>query len=93
MEWNEVSPDQDDWIKQINVTAYYGNVIVGSLVYCGEESGWYSVIEGSLDYLPEADTEEQAKEEMIDKLCSHFESEINYYRELTDSLEELKIRI
>lgn len=84
----EVSPEQDNWEKQIDIFAYYGNVVVASIVYCGEEIGWQSVIDGHIDYM-DAETEKEAKLEMKDKLESHFESEINYYRELTEMLEEL----
>lgn len=88
MEWDEVTPDQDDWEKQVNLIAYYGNLIVGSIVYCGSEIGWQFVIDGRMDFL-DAETEEEAKQELKDRLEDHFESEINYYRELTEMLNEL----
>lgn len=88
MEWEEVTPVQNDWEKQINLKAYYGNLLVGSIVYCGSEIGWQSVIDGNMDFL-DAETAEEAKHEMKDRLENHFESEINYYRELTEMLNEL----
>lgn len=45
MKWKEVVPEQDDWEKQIDIVAYYGSITVGSIVYCGEEIGWQSVID------------------------------------------------
>ena len=67
MEWEDVTPEQEDWLKQLNITAYYGNKVVGSIVFCGDEVGWQSVIDGSVDFM-DAETEEQAKEEMLSEL-------------------------
>lgn len=86
MEWKEVNPEQSDWKKQIDVMAYYGSRKIGSIVLCDE--GWEYVIDGSIDFL-EAETEDEAKKEMIERLDEHFVDEINYYRELRESLEEL----
>lgn len=88
MVWNEVTPCQDDWERQINVMAYYETINVGSIVYCGSEIGWQSVIDGSMDLL-DTETEEQAKSEMIDRLDNHFEGQINYFTELKENLEDL----
>lgn len=87
MEWIEVHPEQSDWKKQINIVAYYGSQTIGSIV-CSD-IGWEYVIDGSIDFL-DAETEEKAKEEMLERLEEHFEDEINYYRELIDSLGELR---
>lgn len=86
MEWKEVYPEQSDWKKQIDVMAYYGSCKMGSIVLC--DDGWNYVIDGSIEFL-EAETEDEAKKEMIERLDEHFEDEINYYQELRDSLEEL----
>lgn len=88
MEWKEVEPHQNDWERQIDIVAYDDMVTIGSIVYCGEEIGWQSVIDGGMDFL-DAETEEDAKSEMIDYLDSYFEGQINYYSELRESLEEL----
>ena len=88
LEWKEVKPQQTDWERQIDIVGYYGDVVIASLVYYGEEIGWQSVIAGEMNFL-NADTEEEAKSEMIDALDSHFEGEINYYSELRESLCEL----
>ena len=88
MEWKEVAPEQADWEKQIDIVAYYGSVTMGSIVYCGGEIGWQSVIDGHMDYM-QAESIEAAKAEMIDRLDSHFTDEINYYKDLQDSLDEL----
>lgn len=84
LEWKEVEPEQEDWKKQIDVVAYYG-----SIVYCGEENGWQSVIDGRMNFL-NAESLEDAKEEMIDVLDDHFTDQINYYKELQESLGELR---
>lgn len=86
MEWKEVNPEQSGWKKQIDVMAYYGSHKIGSVVLCDE--GWEYVIDGSIDFL-EAETEDEAKKEMIERLDEHFVDEINYCRELRESLEEL----
>nr|DAP02047.1 MAG TPA: hypothetical protein [Caudoviricetes sp.] len=88
MEWKEVEPEQTDWEKQINIVAYYGSVTIGSIVYCGEKTGWQSVIDGSMDYMV-AESLEEAKQEMIDVLDNHYTDKLNYYKELQESLDEL----
>ena len=50
LEWKEVEPEQEDWKKQIDVVAQYGALVIGSIVYCGEEIGWQSVIDGHMDF-------------------------------------------
>lgn len=65
MEWKEVEPEQSDWEKQVNIVAYYGSVTIGSIVYCGDEIGWQSVIDGRMDFM-QAKSLEDAKREMID---------------------------
>lgn len=86
MEWKEVSPEQSDWEKQIDVMAYYGSHKIGSIVICGED--WKYVIDGRIDFL-EAETEDEAKKEMIERLDEYFVDEINYYQDLRESLDEL----
>ena len=88
MKWKEVEPEQEDWEKQIDIVASYGSVTIGSIVYCGEEIGWQSVIDGHMDFM-EATSIEAAKEEMIDKLDNYFTDQINYYKELQESLNDL----
>ena len=89
MKWKEVAPEQEDWEKQIDIVAYYGSITIGSIVYCGGEIGWQSVIDGSMAFM-QAESLEDAKKEMIDILNEHFTDQINYYQDLQDSLEELK---
>lgn len=88
-EWKEVEPEQEDWERQIDIVAYYGDLVIGSIVYCGEEIGWQSVIDGHMDFL-QAESLEDAKEEMINVLESHCEDQIAYYKELQESLDELR---
>ena len=89
LEWKEVEPEQEDWERQIDIVAYYGDLVIGSIVYCGEEIGWQSVIDGHMDFL-QAESLEDAKEEMINVLESHCEDQIAYYKELQESLNELR---
>lgn len=86
MEWKEVNPEQSDWTRQIDIIAYYGRQKIGSIVLC--DDCWNYVIAGNIGFL-EADTEDDAKKEMIERLDEYFVDEINYYQELRDSLEEL----
>lgn len=88
LKWVEVDPEQNDWEIQYDLVAYDGNVTIGSIVYCGEEIGWQSVIEGHMEYL-EAETLAEAKDEMIFALENHCDDQINYYKELQESLDEL----
>ena len=80
MEWIDVSPGQEDWVKQIDIMAYYGNLKVGSLVL-HEEDYWLDVIDGHETDL-DARSPEEAKEEMKEVLEQHFDEQINYYEEL-----------
>lgn len=91
MEWKEVGPEQSDWKRQIDVTAYYGSQKIGSIVFCADGS-WDYVIDGQI-YSLEAETEKEAKEEMAERLDNYFEDEINYYTELRESLEELQFSL
>lgn len=88
LEWKEVAPEQEDWKKQIDIVAYYGSITIGSIVYCGEEIGWQSVIDGHMDCM-QAESLEDAKREMIDMLDNHCTDQINYYKDLQESLDEL----
>lgn len=91
LEWKEVEPEQKDWEQQIDVVAYYGDVTIGSIVYCGGEIGWQSVIDGRMDFI-QAESLEDAKKEMIDILDNYCTDQINYYHDLQDSLEDLNDR-
>ena len=88
MEWKEVEPEQKNWEKQIDIVAYYGSVTIASIVYYGSEIGWYSVIDGNMEFM-EAESEEDAKKEIIDTLDNYCVDQINYYKELQESLCEL----
>lgn len=88
MEWRDVHPEQSDWNRQIDIVAYYGSQNIGSIIQCDDKRGWCCIIDGSIDFL-NAETEEEAKKEMIERLEEYFEDEINYYRELIESLGEL----
>ena len=90
MEWRKISiTDQDDWEIQYDVVAYYGSHKIGSLVY-STEYGWQSVINGTVECLYDAETEEDAKREFKERLENFLEGEIDYYRELCNMLDELK---
>ena len=89
LKWKEVEPEQKDWERQIDIVAYYGSVTIASIVHCGEEIGWQSVIDSYMDFLL-AESLEDAKEEMINVLESHCEDQIAYYKELQESLDELR---
>lgn len=88
MEWREVHTEQSDWKRQIDIVAYYGSQTIGSIILRDGERSWDCVIDGNIEFL-DAETEEEAKKEMIERLEEHFENEINYYRELIESLDEL----
>lgn len=89
MEWRKRKfTDQEDWEIQYDVVAYYGSHKIGSLVY-STEYGWQSVINGTVEDLYEAETEEEAKNEFKERLENFLEGEIDYYRELCGMLDEL----
>ena len=50
--------------------------------------GWQSVVDGHMDFM-EAESLKDAKKEMIDVLDNHCTDQINYYKELQDSLSEI----
>ena len=88
MEWKEVEPNEKDWEKQIDIVAYDGDITIGSIADCGSEFGWIFTIGKRQDSLL-AENEEDAKKEFVCVLDEHFQSEINYYSELKESLGEL----
>ena len=89
MEWRKISfTDQEDWEMQYDVVVYYGSHKLGSLVY-SSEYGWQSVINGTVEDLYNAKTEEEAKKEFKEKLENFLEGEIDYYRELSSMLDDL----
>ena len=88
MEWKEVAPEQEDWEKQMDLVAYYGNITIGSIVFCGGEIGWQSVIDDRMAFM-QAESLEDAKKEMIDILDEHFTDQIDYYHDLQDNLKKL----
>ena len=88
MKWKEVAPEQEGWEKQIDIVAYYGSITIGSIVYCGGEIGWQSVIDGRMTFM-QAESLEDAKKEMIDILDEYCTDQIDYYKDLQGHLEEL----
>lgn len=86
MKWRKVDPEQSNWKRQIDIVEYYSGRKIGSIVY--DDTGWNYVIDDILNFL-NAETEEEAKKEMIDRLYEHFEEKIDHYRELIDGLEKL----
>lgn len=90
MEWKEVEPEQKNWKKQWNLTAYYGEHIVGSIVLDDDGEGEFnSVINGSIEFMAAGDLIE-AKEEFYERLDTYLSGEIDYYTELRNMLENLR---
>lgn len=82
LEWKE-----DD--GKIYLTAFDGELNVAKLV--NEDCGWELFIDGSrTSELLSAETEEEAKEEAIYCLEYCLEEELNYCKELIESLKKLK---
>lgn len=89
MKWEKISyTDQEDWEIQYDVLAYCGQHKVGSLVY-STTYGWQSVINGNVECLYDAETEEDAKIAFKERLQSWLEGERDYYTELIGMLEDL----
>ena len=86
IEWIEVEPQQEDWQRQIDIM-YLEMCNVGSVVYFGEEMGGGYVIDGMVDVLL-AETEEDAKKEMVEIIINHCDDEINYYKDIKESIDE-----
>lgn len=87
MKWEEVKPEQKDWQRQWNLTAYYGNYIVGSIII--DLDGYFnSVINGYIELILASNLEE-AKKEFYNKLKYYLESEIDYYNELLNMLNKI----
>lgn len=89
MEWKEIDPEQEDWERQIKLNACNGEVNLGSIVFGIADDGWQTLIDGSLEYM-QAETEEEAKEEMKAVLCDLFEREIENFKNLLKLLENLE---
>jgi len=89
MEWKEINPQQNNWKKQWDLTAYYGEHVIGSIVLDNDNWGvFYSVIDGDVEFIPTSDLEE-AKGIFYESLDCFFEGEINYYNELRKMLGEI----
>lgn len=88
MKWEEVEPKQDYWKQQYNLTAYYGEHIVGSLVL-DSDGDWESVIDDTVKFMDCSNLEE-AKEEFYGRMELFLEGEINYYTELSEMLDEIR---
>lgn len=95
IQWVEVTPEQEDWERQINLKCQEGFLesVLGSVVLYddslnGVVDTWQCVVDGSIGYL-NADTEEAAKKEFLGVLESHFETEIERYENILSSIMNL----
>lgn len=87
MEWKEVNPEQDNWKKQWNLTAYYRSDVVGNIIL--DDDGEYnSVIDGNVEFMEVSDLDE-AKKEFYERLDDYLAGEINYYNELRSMLGDM----
>ena len=90
MEWKEVDPEQKNWQKQWNLTAYYGEHVVGSIVLDNDGEGEFnSVIGGSVEFMAASDLNE-AKTEFYGRLDSYLSGEIDYYKDLRSMLADME---
>ena len=87
MEWKEVKLEQRDWQRQWNLTAYYGSIIIGSIII-DLDGDFNSIIDGSIELIIASNLEE-AKKEFYNKLKYYLESEIDYYNELLGMLNKI----
>lgn len=86
-EWKEVKPEYNMTEKQIDLTAFCGDIVLASLLYQGKESGWTSVIDKQEEFL-EADNEKDAKSELLERLISDYGDKINDSRSILENLKE-----
>lgn len=82
-----IFPDQEDWEVQYDVIAYCDDT-VGSLVY-STKYGWQSVLNGVVEDLYDANTEEEAKSEFKERLENFLSGEVEYFEELLSMIDEL----
>lgn len=95
LQWKEVTPEQTDWKRQINLKYREGFLepVLGSVVLYddslnGDEDTWQCVVDGSIGYL-NADTEDAAKNELLEALENHFETEIERCNDILSSIMDL----
>ena len=89
MEWQEVNPEQDNWKRQWNLTAYCGSDVVGSIILDDDGEGEYnSVIDGNVEFMVAGDLDE-AKKEFYERLDNYLDGEIEYYKELRSMLGDM----
>lgn len=95
LQWEEVTPEQTDWKRQINLKYREGFLepVLGSVVLYddslnGDEDTWQCVVDGSIGYL-NADTEDAAKKELLEELENHFETEIERCNDILSSIMDL----
>lgn len=90
LQWEEVTPKQTDWKRQINLKYKEGFLepVLGSVVLYDDEETWQCVVDGSIGYL-NADTEEAAKKEFLGTVENHFETEIERCNDILSSIMDL----
>lgn len=96
LQWEEVTPEQTDWKRQINLKYREGFLepVLGSVVLYDDDSlydveeTWQCVVDGSIGYL-NADTEDAAKNELLEELENHFETEIERCNDILSSIMDL----
>lgn len=88
MEWQEITPKQQSHQKQWDLTAYYGEHIVGSIVL-DNENEFHSIIGNSTEFIDTTDLD-TAKAEFYERLETYLSGEIDYYTELLNMLKNIR---
>ncbi len=87
VEWKEVVPEREEWKRQIDIM-FCEIIKIGSLVFYDGNPGWSYVIDGMEDFLF-ADTEEDAKKELIEIIDSNCDDYIAHYTAIKESVARL----
>lgn len=82
-----MEPEREEWKRQIDIM-FCEIIKIGSLVFYDGNPGWSYIIDGVEDFLF-ADTEEDAKKELIKIIDSNCDDYIAHYTAIKESIARL----
>lgn len=86
IEWKEVEPEREEWKRQIDIM-FCEIIKIGSMVYYDGKLGWNYIIDGVEDFLF-ANTEEDAKKELIEIIINNCDDAIAHYTAIKESIDQ-----
>lgn len=91
LEFKEITPEQDDWLKQEVLYGFYGSIRLGSL-FIDSDFDYHYEINGQIELLEDlgvCKTWEDARLVFLDAMFDYFSGEESYYNTLKHMCDEL----